>query len=162
LLVQNFVAIPTPVFTKTAWESCGGMDQALWYTADWDLWLKLASYGPVIYHEEVTTGFRIHAGSLTVMGSRNLDDFTSQMETVLNRHLPLIGENSRAVERAARASIAVNTALASASAGSPRFLWRAASEVLSLGPYGLQRYLRDSRLVERVAPRVRAKLKGAF
>jgi hypothetical protein len=35
-------------------------------------------------------------------------------------------------------------------------------EVLSLGPYGLQRYLRDSRLVERVAPRVRAKLKGAF
>jgi hypothetical protein len=34
--------------------------------------------------------------------------------------------------------------------------------VLSLGPLGMRRYLRDSRLRERVASRLRAKMAGAF
>jgi hypothetical protein len=38
----------------------------------------------------------------------------------------------------------------------------AASAVMRLGPAGIHRYLRDSRIVDRVAPRVRAKLMGAF
>ena len=37
-----------------------------------------------------------------------------------------------------------------------------ADRVLSLGPVGMARYLRDSRLGERVLPRLRAKLTGAF
>ena len=79
------------------------------------------------------------------------------MEIVLDRHSPGLTVGAEPVVRRARASIAVNAALASASpAGNPRFLWRAASQVLSLGPLGLQRYLRNSRVVERVAPRVRA------
>ena len=45
--------------------------------------------------------------------------------------------------RRARASIAVNAALASASAGNPSMLPRAASELLRLGPSGIYRYLRD-------------------
>jgi hypothetical protein len=162
LLVQNFIAAPAPVFRKDAWLACGGLDETLWYTADWDIWLKLGACGPVLYHDSVTTAFRVHGGSLTVSGSRDVGEFTRQMEIVLDRHLPELTVGAEQVVRRARASIAVNAALASASAGSPRFLWRAASEVLSLGPYGLQRYLRDSRLVERVAPRVRAKLRGAF
>ena len=59
-------------------------------------------------------------------------------------------------------TIVVNAALASASAGNPSLLPRAASEVLRLGPSGVYRYLRDSRIVERVAPRMRAKLSGTF
>src|ERR1700678_3150389 len=47
LLVQNFVAAPAPVFRKDAWLACGGLDESLWYTADWDIWLKLAASGPV-------------------------------------------------------------------------------------------------------------------
>jgi hypothetical protein len=35
---------------------------------------------------------------------------------------------------------------------------KAALKVLRLGPVGLGRYLRDSRLFDRLAPRVRAKL----
>ena len=48
LLVQNFVATPAPVFRKDAWIDCGGLDDSLWYTADWDIWLKLAAAGAVV------------------------------------------------------------------------------------------------------------------
>jgi glycosyltransferase involved in cell wall biosynthesis len=162
LIVQNFVAAPAPVFRKDAWLACGGLDKDLWYTADWDIWLKLASSGSVYYHDEVTTGFRIHSGSLTVTGSRDTAGFAGQMQIVLDRHLPRLGSRSRDVERAARASIAVNTALASAAGGDFNYLWRAVFQVLQLGPAGIHRYMRDSRIIDRLVPRVRAKLRGAF
>lgn len=162
LLVQNFISTPAPVFRKDAWRACGGLDEALWYTADWDIWLKLAAGGGVCYHDTVTTGFRVHGGSLTVTGSHDVADFARQMQIVLDRHLPRLGARSKGVERIGRASIAINTALAAASAGEMSGLLRAVATVVRLGPVGVHRYLRDSRIVERVAPRVRAKLVGAF
>jgi Glycosyltransferase like family 2 len=162
LLVQNFVAAPAPVFRRDAWLGCGGLDENLWYTADWDIWLKLVACGSVHYHDRVTVGFRIHNGSLTVTGSRDSTAFAQQMQIVLDRHLVKFVGRSKGIERAARASITVNAALALASAGDPNGLLRAVSEVVRLGPAGIRRYLRDSRIVDRVAPRVRAKLRGAF
>jgi len=162
LLVQNFVAAPAPVFRRDAWLNCGGLDENLWYTADWDIWLKLAACGSVYYHEPVTVGFRIHDGSLTVTGSRDSAVFARQMQIVLDRHITKVGGRSKLIERVARASITVNIALASASVGELHSLLRAASAVARLGPAGIHRYLRDSRILDRVAPRVRAKLTGAF
>jgi hypothetical protein len=162
LLVQNFVAAPAPVFRRDAWLGCGGLDENLWYTADWDIWLKLAACGSVYYHDCVTVGFRIHDGSLTATGSRDSAVFAHQMHIVLDRHITKVGGRSKVIERVARASITVNTALASASVGELKGLLLAASAVMRLGPAGIHRYLRDSRIVDRVAPRVRAKLMGAF
>lgn len=163
LLVQNFVSVPAPVFRRSAWLASGGMDPQLWYTADWDIWAKLALAGPVIYHNEVTTGFRVHGGSLTVTGSRDADAFQSQMRTVLDRHLPrLPSAVRRRVEPAARASISVNVSLAAASGGRTAALIQAVRKVASLGPRGARSYLRDSRLRERVLCRVRARLAGSF
>jgi glycosyltransferase involved in cell wall biosynthesis len=162
LLVQNFISAPAPVFRRDAWLACGGLDEKLWYTADWDLWLKLVAAGPVRYHDQITVGFRVHENSLTVTGSRNARDFMEQMDMVLRRHLPNLSGGSKRVERAARASIAVNAALASVSAGEGTGLLRAVSRVLGLGPFGIYRYLRDSRILERVVPRLRAKLAGSL
>ena len=162
LLVQNFIASPTPVFRRDAWIASGGLDESLWYTADWDLWLKLSAAGAVHYHPEVTSGFRIHSGSLTMAGSRNSVELEQQMRTVLERYLPRLGARSQYVERAARASIVVNLALASAAAGDPRGLWGALGSVLRLRPAAIRRFLRDTRLLERVVPRVRARMRGSF
>lgn len=163
LLVQNFVAVPTAMFSRAAWLQCGGMDEQLWYTPDWDIWLKLASAGPVVYHDEMTTAFRLHGSSLTVTGSRDAGEFRAQMETVLERHLADVPASSRKrIERLARASIDVNVSLAAASGGSARALASAAGNLLSLGPVGMGRYLRDSRLGERALSRVRARVTGAF
>ena len=43
--------------------------------------------GSVMYHDEITTAFRVHGSSLTVTGSRDAVEFRAQMETVLNRYL---------------------------------------------------------------------------
>ncbi|MDB5698291.1 MAG: glycosyl transferase [Alphaproteobacteria bacterium] len=166
LLVQNFISAPAPVYRKDAWLACGGLDEELWYTGDWDVWLKLAASGPVHHHRKVTTAFRVHGNSLTVTGSRNIEDFERQMRVVLDRHLPRLpaGDKSIAikVERASTASIKVNCALAAASGGAWRALVPAARSLLALGPLGLRRYMRDSRIVERLMPRLRAKLTGSF
>lgn len=163
LLVQNFIAAPTPVFRRDAWLACGGLDLDLWYTADWDIWLKLASRGAVRYHDTATAAFRIHGNSLTMTGSRDPADFEAQMRIVLDRHMGrLVPERSAPVGRAARASIRINVALAAASAGGLGALARAGGQLLALGPVGLYRYLRDSRIVERVLPRLRARLSGAL
>jgi Glycosyltransferase like family 2 len=162
LLIQNFVAAPAPVFRKDAWLNCGGLDENLWYTADWDMWLKLAACAPTYYHSEVTVGLRIHSGSLTAIGSRDTADFHRQMQTVLERHLSNLENSSKDIARAARASIAVNTALASASSGDFRGLPLAALRVASLGPAGMRRYCRDSRIIERLMPRLRAKFAGSL
>lgn len=163
LLVQNFVSVPAPIFRRGAWLACGGMDEALWYTPDWDIWAKLVSAGPVVYHDEATTAFRVHGSSLTVTGSNDAAEFRSQMETVLGRHLNrLPAAIQRLMEPAARASINVNVSLAAASGGSLGAILQATRNMLSLGPSGIRRYLRDSRLLERVMPRLRAKLSGAF
>jgi hypothetical protein len=127
------------------------------------MWARLSKSGDVVYHDEITTAFRLHGGSLTVTGSRNASEFRAQMETVLERHLGEIQPQARAtIERLARASIEINVSLAAASTGSVVALASAARDVLALGPRGIQHYLRDSRLVERVSSRVRARMAGAF
>jgi hypothetical protein len=83
------------------------------------------------------------------------------MLIVLGRHLPKLADRPD-VERAALASIRVNMALASASTGGRRGLLRAALQILALGPAGMHRYLRDSRIVERLLPRVRARMTGTM
>lgn len=162
LLVQNFIAAPAPVYRKDAWLAAGGVDEDLWYTGDWDIWLKLAAQGPVWHHREVATAFRVHGSSLTVTGSRDTADFERQMQIVLDRHLPRLAAHRSRVHRAGVASIKVNGALAAAASGRLAPLLPALGRVLALGPAGIHRYLRDSRIADRLIPRVRAKLMGSF
>jgi len=63
----------------------------------------------------------------------------------------------RHVERAAEASIAINSGLAALSRGESVAPGSVLLPLLVLGPAGLRRYLRDSRIVERVGSRLKAK-----
>jgi hypothetical protein len=163
LLVQNFICAPAVVFRRDHWLAVGGLEVDLWYSGDWDLYFKLADLGAVHYHPETTAAFRIHGGSLTITGSREPADFERQMRVVLDRHLARVApELSEPVARAANASIKINVALAAASEGSLAALGRALAQLVVLGPWGIHRYLRDSRLFERAFPRLRARLTGAL
>ncbi len=163
LLVQNFVAIPAPVARREAWMAAGGLDDTLWYTADWDLYLKIARQGSTVYRHAVTTAFRVHGGSLTVKGSADGEDFAQQMAQVIARHIDLAPAAQRdSVHRRALTSSAVNCALAQAMAGNLGLLVGALGSLLRLGPADVVRYLRDSRIIERALPRVRARLAGVL
>ena len=162
LLVQNSIAIPSPVIRREAWLACGGLDEALWYTPDWDLYLKLAQRAPVYVRPEVTTAFRVHGSSLTMTGSRDIAAFRQQLERVLDRHRATVSPLPAGIEARARAAIAVNCALALASAGKLGALPGAGLALARLGPLGLNRFLHESRLVDRLLPRLWLSLSGAM
>jgi len=163
LLVQNFISIPAPTIRRDAFLRAGGLDNRLWYTADWDLYFKIAALGTVYYDPSPLTCFRIHKDSLTVLGSRNGGDFRRQHEIVVYRHAEKIAPGSRnAALRIALASIEVNCALATLISGRLDQLIKAIVSVLVLGPRGMQRYFFCSRIVDRVFPRLRALVGGSF
>ncbi len=163
LLVQNFVALPSVVIRRDIWAEIGGLDESLWYTPDWDIYLKAAMRGRVSYIAEPTVAFRIHGGSQTVLGSRAPADFLDQMEIVVARYAPtIIGIKAPAVRRVAAASARINCLLAEAMHGRHAALVQIVGELFRLGPPGAWRYFRHSRILDRLLPRIQARLRGAL
>jgi GT2 family glycosyltransferase len=162
LLVQNFVPIPAPIFTRQAALAVGGLDDAQWYTADWDFWLKMAARGPVAYYPRPLSGFRIHSKSQTVTRSAWPADFRLQHKSVARKYLAATGGDEalrRRIQRLSEFSIEVNTQLAAAVHGG-RLWWPGLlAGFMRLGPFDAYRYLRDSRIWERASARVRARLR---
>ncbi|MGC2538463.1 MAG: glycosyltransferase [Candidatus Sulfotelmatobacter sp.] len=159
LLIQNFIAIPSPVFRRNAAIGSGGLDEGLWFSADWDLWLRLGALGPVRFIAETLSAFRVHPASQTAARKVLPEEWETQLTTVLARHLqnlPVTGNLRAKVERAGMASIAVNSALSAASRGEPVSPSQVFLKLLALGPSGWHRYVRDSRIVQRVRSRLKA------
>lgn len=159
LLVQNFIAIPSPVFETAHALDTGGLDESLWYTADWDLWLRLGAAGPVRYLPEPLAAFRVHPESQTAARPTTFDAMRAQMTTVVDRHLPrwpVQGARRRRLERISAFSAELNAALAARARGQPAPRpGTLVARMLGLGPRGMREYLRDSRILERAWPRVR-------
>jgi glycosyltransferase involved in cell wall biosynthesis len=160
LLVQNFIAIPSPVFRRNTVIHSGGLNEALWFSADWDLWLRLGALGPVRFIAETLSAFRIHPASQTAARKLQPNEWEQQLTTVLAHHLenwPVTGPLRTSVERVAMASIAVNSALSAASRGERVKPAAVLLQLLALGPLGFHRYLRDSRIVQRVRSRLKVR-----
>lgn len=158
LLVQNFIAIPSPVFRTATARGIGGLDEVLWNTADWDFWLKLASAGRTLCLPETLACFRVHPEAQTNRRSIDIADFRRQHELVLERHLPMLDDDQirRRTRRRAELSIAVNVTLASRYHGMNPGLAPVMAALGRAGPLGLWRYLRFSRIWERVSARLKA------
>lgn len=166
LLIQNFIAIPAPLFRRETALRLGGMDERLWYTADWDLWLKLATAGDSFYDPRPRTCFRIHELSQTMRQSGDDAEFRRQHRAVLQHHLPACPRRrgrrtdlksflqASHLPLLAEFSAEVNSALAG-SLHRRKPNWVALlRHGLSLGLAGWHRFLRDSRIVERVLARL--------
>jgi hypothetical protein len=110
LLVQNFIALPAPLFRRETALEVGGLQEDLWYTADWDFWLKLAAVSRTVYLPMPLTGFRIHARSQTIRRSTQADEFRRQLEVVLEKHLEASDPDD--VSEVARFSAQMNVFLA--------------------------------------------------
>ncbi|MBO9580833.1 MAG: glycosyltransferase [Sphingobium sp.] len=163
LIVQNFLAIPSPVIRRDIWLETGGMDDSLWYTADWDLYLKLSARGDVVVRPQATTGFRIHGNSLTMTGSRDTNALRQQLEIVVERHGELFGlADDRRRHARALASIDINCGLAKGAAKQERWMKPTLSRFLKLGPVDAWRYMHESRIADRTLSRLRARVSGAL
>jgi hypothetical protein len=160
LLVQNFIAKASVVFRRSAAIRSGGLDEADMVSADWDLWLRLGALGPVRFIAETLSAYRVHPASITVARKLLPDEWGQKLTIVHARHAQnwaAPGKLRTSVERVARASIAVNGLLAAASRGESVKPWPVLLKLLALGPAGWHRYLRDSRIVQRVRSRLKVR-----
>lgn len=155
LLVQDFLAIPAPMFRTAHALRLGGLDDNLWYTADWDFWLKIVAGCRVGYFSGETVAFRIHGQSQTVLRSKGVAQFRQQMEIVLERHRGNFSVGDH-VAAAANFSIDVNVALAAALHGQTAGLLRLAIPVIRMEWRMLQAYLAYSCIGQRLFARIRA------
>jgi glycosyltransferase involved in cell wall biosynthesis len=161
LLVQNFISIPTITIRRGAYLEVKGLDDSLWYTADWDFYIKIVSIGNIFYHSDPLACYRVHKNSLTVLGSKDSTDFRTQQRIIIDRHADkLPPEHRKKVLRIAEASIEVNVALAAVLAGRFSLMAKAIVTILALGPRGIRQYLFWSRIVDRLIPRLRALVVG--
>jgi GT2 family glycosyltransferase len=158
LLIQNFIAIPAPVFRREAALEVGGLSNDLWYTADWDFWLKLAAQGDTYYIAQPLAAFRVHGDSQTIRRSSGVAEFRQQMRLVVDKHLP--AQPNKEVTKVAFFSTEVNTTLAAMVHGKSPNLLKLAGGFIWLGPTGWRRYWQDSRIQERVSARLKAKLQA--
>ena len=160
LLVQNFIGMPAPAFSRASFEAVGGMDESLWYTADWDLWLKLATLGAVEVSPTPTAAFRLHKESQTVRGATTFESMRQQTEIVRARHISRVQDPRlrETIDRAGNLASELNAALAAA-VGGQRPRWASlASSIVRAGPSSLRHFARDARFLERSVARIRTGL----
>ena len=163
LLVQDFLAVSAPVFRREAAAEVGWMDENLWYTGDWDFWLKLAQGGYTVYHPSPLVSFRIHPYSQTSTRATGSAELRRQYAAVLNRHLSTWRwrcPNRKRLSRIVWFSAEVNLALQRKAVGQQTNWFSLFRLCLSLGPDGWYRYLRDSRITDRICGRLRVGLAG--
>jgi len=159
LAVQNFIAIPAPVFSRAAAQAAGLLDESLWFTADWDYWARLAEQGTTVYEKSPQTAFRIHSLSQTVQGSRNSEDFREQYREAIERTLRrAVGAGCgdlEQVRRAAQWSCEVNVALAALAHRRP-VAWRQLGRALPVSLRVWHRFFNSARFWDRTLARLRA------
>jgi hypothetical protein len=161
LLVQNFIAVPAPLFLRKAALRVGGLDEELWYTADWDFWLKMSLAGPIFYLPKPLSAFRIHPASQTAQGVSRAGEMRKQIEVVLQRYLPVweaAHPGRHEIGRVARFSLEINHALAACAYGDRPSSLSLMGQFLALGPSGWYRFFHDSRILERLSAQIKARL----
>jgi glycosyltransferase involved in cell wall biosynthesis len=75
-LVHEANAIPQPsaYFQRAAYETAGGMDTSLHWTMDYDLWIRLAALGPIVYLPETLSKLRVYPEAKTSRGMPGMFD----------------------------------------------------------------------------------------
>jgi glycosyltransferase involved in cell wall biosynthesis len=160
-LIQNVLSIPSALFRRQVALEGGGLDERLWYSADWDLWLRLAARGRARCVARVLAGYRLHPHTQTSLRSGDLAEFRRQHEMVFDKHFPAWRAalpDAEQIAARARFSIDVNTALAALASRQKPGWTKLAGSFAALGVGGAWSYLRDSRILERMSARVRGRL----
>jgi len=157
LLTQNFISTVACMFRRQLALKAGGMDDSTWYAADWDLWLKLSTYGHSLYYPHPLSEYRLHCDAQTIRGSKHIaGSGEKELNAVFERHYKkwqASAELKRKVFAAGTFSINIDVALAKIINGEPCDMGGLLKSFFALGPSGWQRYMRDSRILERILAR---------
>lgn len=94
------LAQPATLFRRAAYEATGGLDPALHYAMDVDLWLKLTRLGDAVLLEADTLAqFRIHPAAKTTRAATAM--IREDLQVRLRHGLPLVSTTALTLGRAA-------------------------------------------------------------
>ncbi len=67
-LRHGFVHVPQQAafFTAAGWKAVAPLDQSFYFAMDYDLWVRLAQVGPIVYHPQIWANFRLHQDAKTI------------------------------------------------------------------------------------------------
>lgn len=68
LLANNFVSSPATFVRRSAIDAAGPLDERFKYSADYDLWLRLAKRSKPVFIDADLASFRMAEGSLSITG----------------------------------------------------------------------------------------------
>jgi hypothetical protein len=143
LLGVNIVCCPSVVVRTACYSALGGFDPRLPFTADWEMWLRIALFHDVACLPETLVKYRRHDRMETARfaGARDLEQAYSAKATILEkypRQIPGVGVDAlrdQVVSEYFRR--AVEEALGQAQRGAPdraRSFFRFASSLLTTSP----------------------------
>jgi hypothetical protein len=72
--VANAVPQPSAYFQRRAYEAAGKLDHSLNWALDYDLWIRLADLGPIVYIPEILSQMRIYPQAKTSGGAPAMFD----------------------------------------------------------------------------------------
>jgi glycosyltransferase involved in cell wall biosynthesis len=68
LYFLDFILQPTAFFRRRDFEACGGLDESLCWSMDWDLWIRLSAHTGVVCLDDVQAFAREHETAKTFTG----------------------------------------------------------------------------------------------
>lgn len=110
LLAENVVGTSTAVARRTALQDANGFATDLASASDWDLWLRLASSGPVAFSDTVAADYLMRPGSV----SRDTAARLAALEDIVRRHATRAGAHRPAPWAVRHANARILTARAEA------------------------------------------------
>jgi glycosyltransferase involved in cell wall biosynthesis len=116
LLGPNIVCCPSVVLRRECFEKLGGFDSRLPYTADWEMWLRVALFYDIAYLVKPLLHYRRHAQNETLKflgGVAELEQFYQAKTMILDKYPERIpnGQALKAAVAEAYAEQAVERAI---------------------------------------------------
>jgi glycosyltransferase involved in cell wall biosynthesis len=158
LVVQNYINFCNAVVRRSAYDVVGLYNEPLWFSGEWEMWVKLATHFAVGYIDEPLVCYRLHRQAQTVSGTKDTMAFQRQLRSVAMQiygDMPL-PPALRSRQRFTQANLHLSTALLMGLRGQHRLALASFSRVLHyVRPWELPELFHSAALLPRLVPRAR-------
>jgi hypothetical protein len=158
IVVQNYINFCNAVVRREAYESVGLYPEHLWFSAEWEMWIRLAKKFDVGYIDTALVCYRLHPTAQTLTRTHDADEVLGQLEAVHAAAFadPDLPQQVRDRERMSTANMQLSTALLRM----VRRDWVGAMRALVRGLravriWEIPELMRSSALIARTMPRLR-------
>ena len=158
--IQNNLAIPSPCFHRSLLDQVGLLREDLWFLADWDLWIRLIHQSDSSFCiPQALATFRIHPESQTHTRSDDAQDLRRQFSEIKSL-ITRLSPDGHPREKASKVNEDLTITLTAWSHQKQGCFWKFLKGYFLLGPKDWFSFPHETRLFQRIIPRLRLKRRG--